>query len=109
MPRISKTNQERALDALRALGAQGGVTALPDVLKSSKVKPLMTNGWFSAALRLGQMPGDQIQPGGVWRCARETFVRWLADLAGEPTPGDVVALPALQPGRPHAYAARPRR
>jgi len=37
MPRISKTNQERALDALRALGAQGGVTALPDVLKSSEV------------------------------------------------------------------------
>jgi len=43
MPRIRKTNQERALDALRALGAQGGVTALPDVLKSSKVKPLMTD------------------------------------------------------------------
>lgn len=102
MPRIRKTNQERALDALHELHAQGGVTALPDVLKSSDVKPLMTNGWFSDALRLGQMPGDQIQSGGVWRCARETFVRWLTDLAGEPTPGDVVVMPPLQPGHPHA-------
>jgi len=69
----------------------------------------MTNGWFSAALRLGQMPGDQIQPGGVWRCARETFVPGLRISQGSRRPVTWWRCPRCSQGArmhtPHAPAA----
>jgi len=33
----------------------------------------MTLGWFADALRLRQLPGDQLRAGGVWRCETQTF------------------------------------
>jgi hypothetical protein len=97
MPRIRKSNQERARAALAQLAAIGGADALPEVLKSADVKPLMSSGWFSDALRLDQMPGDQMCSGGVWRCDRQAFVNWLYTLAGTDRSAVIPAAVSLAP------------
>ena len=81
MPRAGKSPQERARIALGRLDAQGGRLSLPLVLRSRDVRPLMGRDWFTDALRLGGMPGVQIERGGAWRCERETFIDWLIEVA----------------------------
>lgn len=79
MPPIGRTAAERAGDALAALAARGGPAALPAVLTSQDVKPLMGRTWFHEALRRGELPGVQVVAAGVWRCDRDTFVSWLQE------------------------------
>lgn len=90
MPQRGQSNAERASAALIKLEAHGGPDALPEVLKSADVIPLMGKGWFGDALRLDLMPGMRVAAGGVWRCEREAFVAWLRDMAGP--------VPASAPG-----------
>ncbi|MBX0331131.1 hypothetical protein K2Z83_26125 [Oscillochloris sp. ZM17-4] len=80
MPPHGTPPSARAQQALAAIEELGGEGALPEVLKSSDVVPLMGRGWFSHALRLRLMPGMQARPGGVWRCDRGTFLAWLRKL-----------------------------
>ena len=81
MPRRGRSPQERAQDVLRRIAEQGGVNELPEVLGSREVRPLMGITWFGDALRLGVLPGVQIERGGVWRCDRRTFITWLQEVA----------------------------
>ncbi len=81
MPPHGTSLAARAQQALGRIDTQGGATRLPAVLKSVDVIPFMSKGWFQDALRLRQMPGMQMRPGGVWRCDRETFMAWLHQLA----------------------------
>ncbi len=81
MPRHGIPPQERAQAALTLINEGGGVSALPQVLGSREVRPLMGRTWFGDALRLGALPGVQLQRGGTWRCNRETFIEWLTEVA----------------------------
>jgi hypothetical protein len=81
MPPRGRSPQARAQDVLRRIEENGGVNQLPDVLGSREVRPLMGVTWFGDALRLGVLPGVQIERGGVWRCNRETFIAWLQEVA----------------------------
>lgn len=85
MPHPGRPPQERAKDALAALEKQGGTQTLPEVLISRDVRPLLGEGWFTDALRLGALPGVQFQRGGLWRCDRATFVEWLQEIANGTT------------------------
>src|SRR5437763_11921168 len=81
MPPRGRSPQERAQDVLRRIEEQGGVQELPEVLRAREVRPVMGVTWFGDALRLGVLPGVQIERGGVWRCDRDTFITWLQEVA----------------------------
>ena len=83
MPPRGRSPQQRAQDVLRRIQekeARDGCE-LPEVLRSRDVRPLMGVTWFGDALRLGVLPGVQIERGGLWRCNRETFIVWLQEVA----------------------------
>ena len=81
MPRHGTPPQERARSVLKVIDERGGVGALPQVLGPREVRPLMGQTWFGDTLRLGVLPGVQLQRGGTWRCDRDTFLLWLREVA----------------------------
>jgi hypothetical protein len=83
MAPVPKSPVERAHEALAVLERRGGARALPAVLTSGDVKPLMGRTWFHEVLRRGELPGVQVVAYGVWRCERETFVEWLREASHE--------------------------
>jgi hypothetical protein len=83
MPPLARPRSERATTALRLIADQGGSTSLPTVLTSHDVIPLLGRTFFMESLQRQQLPGIQVVPYGVWRCARETFLEWLEELEHE--------------------------
>jgi hypothetical protein len=80
MPPIARPHSERANDASALLAQRGGPDQLPAVLTSRDVIPLLGRTFFMESLQRQKLPGIQVVPGGVWRCARETFLEWLEEL-----------------------------
>lgn len=80
MPPLGRSPASRAHAALIAIDQQGGIESLPIVLTSREVVPLLGRNWFMECLRRGFLPGTQVVPAGVWRCARETFTNWLHEV-----------------------------
>lgn len=63
------------------IAQQGGVDALPEVLSLAELiaafqcSEAVAYRW----LETNKLPGGQIVAGGVWRCTRDAFQRWLTD------------------------------
>jgi hypothetical protein len=55
------------------------------VLTSHDAIACLGRAWFHHLLRRNALPGVQVIRFGVWRCARETFLTWLAEVANEVT------------------------
>ncbi len=76
----------RARCAQERLRMCGGSDALPAVLTSHDAIACLGRSWFHHLLRRNALPGVQVIRFGVWRCARETFLAWLEEVASEATP-----------------------
>jgi hypothetical protein len=76
--------------------------ALPTVLTSRDVIPLVGRNWFMSMLYAGCLPGVQMMAGGVWRCERDTFLSWIQEVAREHASMGIVA----GNGTGHAAARR---
>lgn len=87
MPRHGLSPAQRAQAALQKLDERGGESALPLVVRSADVIPLMSRSWFTNALRLDLMPGMRVERGRVWRCDRATYLTWLRTLSGQASTG----------------------
>ncbi len=83
MPPLARPCYERATTALQMITDLGGPASLPTVLTSQDVIPLLGRTFFMESLQRQQLPGIQVVPYGVWRCARETFLEWLEELQHE--------------------------
>lgn len=81
-PQSAASRARRAQERLRMCG--GGDT-LPVVLTSHEAIACLGRAWFHHLLRCNALPGVQVIRFGVWRCARETFLAWLAEVANEDT------------------------
>jgi len=92
-PQSAASRARRAQERLRMCG---GGDALPLVLTSHDAIACLGRAWFHYLLRRNALPGVQVTRFGVWRCARETSLTWLAEVANEvalPTE-DVASAPA---------------
>jgi hypothetical protein len=107
-PQSAASRARRAQERLRVCG---GGDALPAVLTSHDAIACLGRAWFHHLLRHDALPGVQVIRFGVWRCARETFLTWLAEMANEVTlpAEDVVDAPARNIGTVRTTARVRRR
>jgi hypothetical protein len=107
-PQSAASRARRAQERLRVCG---GGDALPAVLTSHDAIACLGRAWFHHLLRHNALPGVQVIRFGVWRCARETFLTWLAEVANEVTlpAEDVVDAPARNIGTVRTTARVRRR
>lgn len=73
--------QELRDRAIGWIAQQGGVDALPEVLSLAELINAFQCSEAAAYtwLEADKLPGGQIVAGGVWRCTRDAFERWLND------------------------------